>query len=400
MMLVARLALRDLWFQKIQLICNVAVLVGVVVPLLVLFGVKNGVTNALIGDLLNNPRTLQIDTSGNADFSVADAAEVRGWPGAGFVTLKTRSLFDFVSIRKTGTQQRRDAVLIPSGAGDPNLPAGVVLGPDGVVISAGLAAQLAASAGDRVDIVTQAEDRPRQMLLTRIVRAVLPEKAMGGRAILAEIDTLDLVEAFYDAYALPDHGITTGKPLATRVPRFEGMRIYANGLEQLAPLQSRIETRFGIATEARTAEVAGVLGLRRNLTLALLLTTAVAAIGLAAALIFGFWGDVMRKRHSIATLALMGLGGNRLWLFPLVQAAVIGAVALVVSFAMVFVAGLGVEAMFRDRISTDAPLLQISLAEALLISLFVMITVMMAAVFAARAVLRIAPATVLREISA
>ncbi|MGD9294743.1 MAG: ABC transporter permease, partial [Roseobacter sp.] len=72
-MLVLRLALRDLFFHKVTLICNIAVLAGVLVPLMVLFGVKNGVYNALIGDLLSNPRNLQIDTSGNAEFTTADA---------------------------------------------------------------------------------------------------------------------------------------------------------------------------------------------------------------------------------------------------------------------------------------------------------------------------------------
>ena len=98
MFLIAKLALKDLTFQKVHLICNVAVLAGVLVPLLVLFGVKNGVYDALIGQLLSNPRSLQIDTSGNTEFLAADADEVRGWAETGFVTLKTRSQFDFAHL--------------------------------------------------------------------------------------------------------------------------------------------------------------------------------------------------------------------------------------------------------------------------------------------------------------
>ena len=117
MVLVIRLALRDLLFKKTHLICNVAVLAGVLVPLLVLFGVKNGVYDALIGELERNPRTLQIDTSGNANFTTSDAEEVRGWAESGFVTLKTRSQFDFINVRKDGGRQKRDAVLIPQWHG-------------------------------------------------------------------------------------------------------------------------------------------------------------------------------------------------------------------------------------------------------------------------------------------
>jgi len=69
MTLMIRLALRDLARDRVHLICNIAVIVGIVLPILVLFGVKNGVYNLLIGRLMANPATLQIDTSGNHSFT-------------------------------------------------------------------------------------------------------------------------------------------------------------------------------------------------------------------------------------------------------------------------------------------------------------------------------------------
>ena len=107
-MLVASLALRELLRDRVGLICNVAVIAGVVVPLLLLFGVKNGVYDALIGRLLSNPATLQIDTAGNNAFTEADLAELRGWPETGFATLKTRSLFDYVNLRSVEARQTRE----------------------------------------------------------------------------------------------------------------------------------------------------------------------------------------------------------------------------------------------------------------------------------------------------
>ncbi|MFK7744481.1 MAG: ABC transporter permease [Roseobacter sp.] len=395
-MLVLRLALKDLFFQKVHLICNIAVLAGVLVPLLVLFGVKNGVYNALIGELLSNPRSVQIDTSGNSTFTVADADVVRGWSDAGFVTLKTRSQFDFVNVRLEGGRQKRDAILIPSGDGDPNLPPGVSLASGTAAVSAQLASQLEITTGDRIDVITQAEDRPRQLRVQLDVVAVLPPGRASGRAVLAQIEVLDLVEAFYDAYALPDYGITQGKPLAERAPVFEGMRVYAASLEALAPLQNQIETHFGISTEARTAEVQRVLNLGRNLNLALLLTASVASLGLAAALVFGFWGEVQRKRHVLASLALMGLGGQRLWLFPLIQALVSAALALVVSFGLLILASAAASQMFATGLAAGG-LVQITFGQAWAIIALVMVFVMASSLFAARAALRIEPATVLRE---
>jgi putative ABC transport system permease protein len=396
MRLLAALALKDLLRERMHLLCNVAVLAGVLVPLLVLLGVKNGVYDALIGRLLSDPAAVQIDTSGNQNFTEADAAEVRGWPETGFVTLKTRSLFDFVNVREVGGRGKRDAILMPSGTGDPTLD-GLALEPGQAVLSAGLAAQLSLGADAQIQVITQAEDRPRQLALPLTVVAVLPPERIAGRAVLTDIAVLDLVEAFYDAYALPQHGITAGRDLASRTPAFEGMRIYARDLTALAPLQTRIEERFNTRTEARTAEVAGVLNLGRNLDLALVLTASVAGIGLAAALVFGFWSDVARKRRVLATLALMGIPARGLWVFPLVQALVCGGVGLVVSFGLFLGAAAVAETLFAAGLPEGQSLVTLSGAEVAAICASVLVFVTATALFAARAASRADPASVLRE---
>ncbi|MEM6482728.1 MAG: ABC transporter permease [Pseudomonadota bacterium] len=397
MKLVLKLALRDLFHQKVHLICNVAVLAGVLVPLLVLFGVKNGVYDAMIGRLLSDPSTLQIDTSGNEVFLPSDAEQVRGWDEAGFVTLKTRSLFDFVNVRVEGAREKRDALLIPSGTGDPNLPDGVELGREDVVVSASLARQLSIEPGARLQVITQAEDRPRQMMQLLTVVAVLKDAQFSGRNVLAHIDVLDRVEAFYDAYALPDYGITEGRPLSERIGEFEGLRVFARDLESLAPLQSRIEEVFGVRTEARTAEVSAILGLGRNLNLALVFTVCVASIGLAAALVFGFWGEIVRKRRVMAALALIGLGGRQLWLFPVVQALVSGVLGLLASFVIYVCATSFAETLFESGLKQDSGLFSLSAAQILAICGLVLIFVSGASLLAARRAGQSDPADVLRE---
>ena len=398
-MLIVLLALRDLLRDRFFLLCNVAVLAGVLVPLLVLFGVKNGVYQALIGQMMTNPATLQIDTQGNADLTEAAIAPLRDWPEVAFVTPRTRSQFDYVNVFRPGggPGAMREALLLPSGAGDPNLPPGMVLAPDEVALSPLLAQQMRIAAGDRVDLVTQAETRPKQLRLSVLVRAVLPDTVSTGRSVLAPFATLDLVEAFYDAYALPEHGITQGKPLASRVPRFEGVRLYARSLEELAPLQQRVEAHLGMATSARSREVAALLGLGRNLDLALGLTTVLAGLGLAAALLFGFWSDAMRKRGTLATLAMLGLPARGLALFPLVQALVTAAIGVALSFALYGLAAQVAARLFGQGLPGNAPVAVIAPDQAAVIVAAVLGLVLVAAAAAAWAVQRVDPARVLRE---
>ncbi|WP_116132935.1 ABC transporter permease [Tropicimonas sp. IMCC34043] len=395
MRLVLRLALRDLLRDRVQLICNVAVIAGVLVPLMVLFGVKNGVYDALIGRLLSDPANLQIDTSGNLSFSESDADEVAGWPESGFVTLKTRSMFDFINVKPVAGGALRDAVIVPSGQGDPFLPAGASLDPDEVAVSGQLARQLNIAAGDEILVATQAE-RPRQLVFRLKVSAIVPSERLGGRTVLAGIDKLDLIEAFYDGFALPDHGIDEGRPLSSRIATYEGLRVFARRLEDLAALQDRVETRFGIATEARTRQVEATLSLGHNLDLALVLTAAVACVGLAAALLFGFWGAIQRKAQVMATLSLMGIGGNRLAVFPIAQALVSAAVALVASFLLFGLATLAVNALFGSG-DAGPDMVRMSVGQALAIIGGVLAFVLATSLAAARAAQRVDPATVLRE---
>lgn len=398
-MLTVTLALRDLLRDRLFLLCNVAVLAGVLVPLLILLGVKNGVYEALIGQLLSNPATLQIDTQGNAELTEAEIAPLRDWSEIAFLTPRTRSQFDYVNLYapEGSGAALREALLLPTGAGDPNLPPGMVLAEDEIALSPLLARQMALAEGDQIELVTQAETRPRQLRLRVTVRHILPETVASGRSVMADFAVLDRVEAFYDNYALPEFGVTEGRPLAERQPRFEGLRVYARSLESLGPLQERLEAELGIGTSAKTREVAAVLGLGRNLDLALGLTSALAATGLVAALLFGFWSDAMRKRGALAALGMLGLPPRSLALFPVVQAMVTAVLGLMLSFAL-YAGGAALAArMFAQGLPGEAPVTRLEWPQGMAICAAVLCIVLVAAVASAWSALRVDPARTLRE---
>ena len=406
-MLIVWLAWRDLARERFFLLANTAIMVGILVPLLVLFGVKNGVYQALIGEMLADPANLQIDTAGNASFGDDDLATLRSWPEVAFVTPKVRGQFDFVNVRAKGGRRMRPALMIPSGQGDPTLPQGTVLkgtglkgtilNGGGVAISAQLAAQLDLAAGGEVQIITQAEGRPRQLVLSFPVAVVLEQRAVQGRAVLAPFATLDLIEAFYDSYSLPEHGITGSRDLADRVARYEGIRLYARQLEDLARLQAMVEARLGISTSAQTREVEALLGLGRKLNLALGLTAALAAIGLGAALVLGFWSDVARKKTVLAGIALLGVPGWKLAVFPVVQAVITAVLGLGLSFVLYGVAGKLAAALFGQGLPEGAALAVIGIGPGLAICAAVLGLVVAAAAVAGWSALRLDPASVLRE---
>lgn len=396
-MLILSLAMRDLMRDRFFLFCNVAVMVGILVPLLLLFGVKNGVYRALIGEMLADPANLQIDTAGNGSFTEAEIAPLRDWPEIAFLTPKVRGQFDYMNIRAKDGRRMVTALVVPSGAGDPTLPEGVGLAEGEVAVSGRLAKLLDLEPGQAVQLISQAEGRPRQLVLDARIVAVLPESAVAGRSVLAPYPLLDVIEAFYDSYALPDHGITAGRDLSERVAVYEGVRVYARSLEELAALQAKIEAALDIATVARTRDVEALLGLGRKLNLALALTAALAALGLGAALVLGFWTEVARKKVVLAAISLIGVPGRALALFPVVQALITAALGLALSFAAYGVAGRAAGALFGDGLPDGAALAVIGPGQAAAIAAAVLGLVLLASGLAAWRAQRLDPASVLRE---
>lgn len=396
-MLIVDLAWRDLIRDRFFLFCNVAVMVGVLVPLLVLFGVKNGVYQALIGEMLADPANLQIDTAGNATLTPQDIEPLQSWPEIAFLTPKIRAQFDYMNVREKGGRRIRAALVMPTGAGDPTLPSGTKLEPGEVAISAQLAEQLDLEPGSELQLISQAEDRPKQLVLPVRVGIVLAQSASAGQAVLARFEVLDVIEAFYDSYSLPDYGIAGRRDISDRVTAYSGVRVYARSLQDLAALQSRIETQLGLTTNARTRDVESLLGLGRKLNLALAGTAFLAAVGLGAALVLGFWSDVARKRVVLAGIALLGVSGAQLALFPVVQAVITAVAGLAMSFALYSVAGWGAAALFGQGLPGDAPLVTIGWGQGVGISVAVFALAVIAAAAAAWSVQRLDPASVLRD---
>lgn len=395
MILAARIALASLWHERIHLFCNVAILAGALVPLLVLFGVKSGIYRALLDDLLRDPNLLHVTTQGDNAFSEDDRAEIAGWPEAAFVALKTRAISDNALIQRPGGDRVAQATLVPSGPGDPLLSDGAKVSEGQVAVSRRLSEQLTIENGAGIRIVARSEQRGPLLLDATVVDILKPDE-MKGYAVLMTPVEMDLIEAYYDGYALPDFGLAEGRPLAERTTSFEGLRLYARGLRDVASLEARIQDRFGVRTHSRALDIEGVLALGRNLDLAFLLIASTAVVGLGAALLFSFWAEVDRKRRVLATLMLVGLRRREIALVPLVQAFAIGVAGILGAFVLFWAAAFIADAMFADRMPGGKSVIELSALAALFAVLLPLLIVLTAALFAVRTALGIDPAITLR----
>ena len=85
-------ALRDLADDRKTSLVLMFTVAAIIAPVMLLFGLKNGVVATLIETLLNDPRTLQVTVYGNTHLDRAWFARTAVRPDTGFVVPRTRTI--------------------------------------------------------------------------------------------------------------------------------------------------------------------------------------------------------------------------------------------------------------------------------------------------------------------
>src|SRR5690606_3578523 len=121
--LVAQLALEDYRHEWVISGCAVLALADVLIPRLVLFGLKYGYITSPLGPLVENPRYREITPVTSGSYGPAWLAEMAERGDVAFVVPRTRSLAASIKLRAPGSDVGRiiDVELVPSAAGDPVL---------------------------------------------------------------------------------------------------------------------------------------------------------------------------------------------------------------------------------------------------------------------------------------
>ena len=397
-MTLLRLALADLWHDRILAFCNIAAIVGVVAPLAILAGIKAGVVEALIVDLKSRPEILRVTIAGDHGFSEEDVAEVRGWAETGFVAPSSRAIARRLLLRLEGGTVIRRATLVATGPGEPLLPGGPEIDGDAIATSDGLSRRLRLSPGDQVQAVARRGEAGGTALgLSLTVAAVLPPGALPGEAVLMAPPLMEEIEAFYDGYALPSRGIAEGRLLSERIVLAEGMRLYAADLVSVAPLEQRLEAHFGVEAASDAGQVKATLDLERRLGLALTLITTAATLGLLAALSASFWGMTRARRPALAALAMIGMPPARLAWYPVWVALITAAIGLAAVGGVAAAGATAAERLFGGQLPAGASFL-LPPALAAQGTVLVLGIAAAAAFLAAREAARADPGAVFREI--
>ncbi len=242
--LVLGLALRDLLHERRLAICSMIGLAAVLAPLIVLFGLKNGVIAGLRADLIENPRSRMIVNASNRSFDAAFFQSLRARPDIAFAIPRTRTLNTearFERADRPGTVAR--AELLASDTGDP-LTAGLSRSdPNTIIPSASLAARLDLAPGAAVMLrAIRGAGAEREILSVPVtVTAIAPASAFGRDGAFVDLRLLVLVDGFIDN-VLP---VTTQPADIADDPRraYAGFRAHARRLEDVITIDHALRTR-------------------------------------------------------------------------------------------------------------------------------------------------------------
>lgn len=349
-----RLALADLWHERVLFLCSALGCAAVLAPLIVLFGLRQGVVAGLRAELLDDPRAREVVSVVNRTLEPALFQRLSADPRIAFLVPRTRALSATIVIENPAREgQGVRMELLPTAEGDPLLP-GVTPGADGLVLSATAAERLGLRVGDAaLASVARSRGAEREVLsLPLRVAGIAPPSAALRDAAFATVPVLLLVEDFLDGTAGAD--ARPGSESEARARPFAGFRLHAARLEDVPALDREFRLA-GIEVASRAEAVAGLLRLDRNLALLFLAIAGAGGAGYLVSLGVGLWAQVERKRRDLALLSLLGLKRRALLALPLIQAAAVALAGAVMAFAIAASVATVLNRAFAGTVTGDRP---------------------------------------------
>lgn len=397
--LLARLALQDLWHDRIISFCIVSSLVAVIAPLLLLFGLRFGIVSQLQGDLASDPRNLEIRmlSSGNYDQKWIEQLRLR--PDVGFVLGQTRSLNTLADLQTDSSHFIENAEIIPTGKGDPLLGSIEIHSENDVVLTQEAARKLAVNVGDLINMrVSRLLEERQEWGRKRLnVVGILPATYFNRAAIFTQPALLLMLEHFRDGYATPDLGINNGALLGVKPPRYARARLYAKDIDQVASLERDLRSQR-IETTSRLADIENVKSINRVLGIIFNTIAATALIGCIASLIGSFIANVDRKRKHIAVLRLLGFTAPSVGLYVIFQGCLLSLLAYLGGYGIYLSASQVFNRALAGTQATDQMICKITLMHSVFaMALTAVVALLVASIGAYRAI-NIEPAQSLREV--
>ena len=400
--LVAELAARDYRHDWIMSTCYILALAAVLMPLLVLFGLKFGIISNLLEPIKQDPRYREIVPVGSGNFSTAWFEAMGQRADVVFIIPKTRGIAATMKVRVPDSEVGRiiDVEMIPSAAGDPSmgndLPGLTAAGE--VILSASAADRLGARAGTLIEgIVTRTQnDQQETELIPLTVLGVAPAGAFSRNGIFVTIDLLTAVEDFRDGRSLSGEALASAAgPDPDR--SFAGFRLFADDIDDVETLRAEL-ARQGVDVRTKSADIELVKSLDTNLSIVYWVIALVSVGGFCFSFGASLWANIDRKKGEFSVLRMVGFHTQGIVWFPLLQAMFTGVLGWVLAAVTYFLVQGALNTMFVDSLGAGQSVCRLLPGHLVLALLLTLVAAITAAVLGGARVARMEPSRGLRSL--
>lgn len=397
--LLLQMALRDLIHDRKVALCIIFSLIAVIAPLLLLFGLKNGIVSQLRHDLLDDPRTREVRMTGNGSYDLPWLAQLAQRPEVGFSIPLTRSLNTQADLVRDSQHFAAGAEVIPTAAGDPLL-AGAILPTqeDDIVLSASAASRLNVQAGDEIRLVVSRKLAGVNQRVNKVVRvtSVLAESRFSRAAAFIPLPLLVALEDYRDGFQVASLGVNDGE-LPRERSRFSRARVYARTIDDVAPLANWLEQQH-IETVTQSAQIEAVRAIDRVLGVIFAVIAWISATGCIASLVGAFIANIDRKRKDMAVLRLLGFRRHAVTIFIVIQALCLTGVAFCAGLVLYFLGSTVFNHLLGASLPDQAFVCHLAPMHFITALVSVLVVALGVAAIGALRALKIDPAESLREI--
>lgn len=399
-LLLSRLALQDLWHDRIISFCIVSSLIAVIAPLLLLFGLRFGIVSQLQDDLAKDPRNLEIRMLSSGSYDQGWIEQLRQRPDVGFAIGQTRSLNTLADLQKDNSHFIENVEVIPTAGGDPLLADLKLNHENEIILTAEAVRKLNVDVGDTITLLVsrQFEGSREWGRKSLTVVGILPPTYFNRAAIFAQPTLLIMLENFRDGYATPAFAVSSGQGLVSDKPaRYARARLYAKDIDNVASLEQDLRAQR-IETTSRLADIENVKSINRVLGVIFNTIAATALIGCIASLTGSFIANIDRKRKHIAVLRLLGFTSQAVGLYVVFQGCLLSILAYVGGYGIYLIASQVFNQVLSGTLATGEMLCKITLEHSLLAMATTVVVALVVASISAYRAIKIEPAQSLREV--
>jgi putative ABC transport system permease protein len=224
-------------------------------------------------------------------------------------------------------------------------------------------------------------------IVVRVAGFLDVDAVVGSPALLGMVRRGESVPLAFDA---------ANANIVEQSAGFRGFRLVATTIDAVPGIVDRFQ-QMGMNVRAKSDEIRKLQRLERSLDTLILVVASVALAGGFAILSSSFFANVQRKRVDYATMRLIGMQKRSVFLIPVTQAVIVGALGVAGSVVVYLMVSGFLNSVIGPQLGFDGQLSKLYASHFALSGAFVLVGSCVASLAASREATRIDPAQAIRS---